>query len=639
MMIYNDFFDLIDSSGNQPIAALFMTYGFDAELFEHHVLPTFLGIVDDPNENELRYRYQIALKLKEVPVAVISDAKQYNGGRTFLYDNIAVTTEVFHPKFYILLFKDFMRVIISSGNLTKSGLCYNAELLWYEDIYLNESNTLSREIIDIVSFMEERYNLSNIDAIKEIKKYLLGSLYNEGYPKIISTCFEQSIFSNVIHEIKGVKSNCKALTIMSPFFENDREKALDRSLIMSFVNQIKGEYPKIKINLYFPAVYDKDSDKYLVNVPENIFKELIGKYSDIGFYAIPKEWEQNGELVLRIFHAKLIYAEFANGYSLYLSGSVNFTNNAMMSNSTNLRNTEIGVINYTKNKLVLPQCAKVPYNKLLVLEKKELDDIITCFIDSAIYNGTDLIIYINKSKAVIPFEINYNNRKIRTVHEKVEQVIIERFSLKKQQDLKIICGEFSFYVPILIPNKEDIVTEDLKLSFEIGMKDIIDYLAGRYKSMSELKRMKGIINGADPFKDNSITIFFRQNLQRFYKALDTLKSGLEKPFYSEYAFNNYINEPIGLNNLITLILKDYKENKQKGIDVNDVETFLFLIQICYIVEHLSFQEDWLNEDVKRDILKTVMTEPKEIIKAITEYATGNVKKQYQILLNEYGLVV
>ena len=50
-----------------------------------------------------------------------------------------------------------------------------------------------------------------------------------------------------------------------------------------------------------------------------------------------------------------------------------------------------------------------------------------------------------------------------------------------------------FYVPILIPNKEGIITDDLKLHFEFGMKDIIDYLAGNYKSISELERMKRIV--------------------------------------------------------------------------------------------------------------------------------------------------
>ncbi|KAF5043501.1 hypothetical protein DSECCO2_501560 [anaerobic digester metagenome] len=193
-------------------------------------------------------------------------------------------------------------------------------------------------------------------------------------------------------------------------------------------------------------------------------------------------------------------------------------------------------------------------------------------------------------------------------------------------------------MPILIPNKEEIITEDFRFSFDINMKDIIDYLSGRYKSMSELKRMKEIVSSDDLYKDN-ITIFFRQNLQRFYKALDTLRKGLEKPYYTEYAFINFINEPIGLKNLISLILENYKESKENKIDTTDEETFLYLVEIWNVIEHLSYQEDWVNEDIKKNILSMLIKEPKEIIKAVTETATGNVKKQYQILLKEYGLVV
>ena len=476
--------------------------------------------------------------------------------------------------------------------------------------------------------------------IKEIKSLLMKSNYTEGYPKITATCFNENIFTKVLQEIKEKKSRCKTVTIMSPFYENDREKAFDSSLIMSFLNLIRLEYPKSKINVCFPAVYDKEQDKFLVSVPENVFKELLNTFKDIGFYTIPREWnrEDNEEPIVRTFHAKLIYAELENGYNLYLSGSVNFTNNAMMSNLNYLRNMEVGVINYSKAKLILPQCTKIPYSKLLIVEKNEHENIISCFVDIAIFDGTNLTIHINMSKAVVPFEIYYNDRNIKIVNNVESQIVIKNFSLKKQQDIKIMCQNFSFYVPILIPNKENIITEDFKISFDINMKDIIDYLSGRYKSMSELKRIKEIVSSGDLFKDN-MTIFFRQNLLRFYKALDTLRKGLEKPYYTEYAFINFINEPIGLKNLISLILKDYKESNENNKDSNDEETFLYLVEIWNVIEHLSYQEDWVNEYNKKNILSILMEEPKEIIKSITESATGNVKKQYQVLLKEYGLVV
>lgn len=635
MMKYTDFFDLIDNGGNQPIAALFMTYGFDAVLFEEHILPAFLEIVDDPNENELRFRNQIALKLKKVPVAVISDAKQFNGGRTFLYDHIIVDSETFHPKCYMLLFKDCLRAIISSGNITKSGLCYNAELIWYENLYLDKANSISKTLQDILIFMGERYRLDSIVAAQEIKKYLEKCLFADGYPKVISTCLGQTVFSRIQEELKACQGSCKAITIMSPFFENDREQAMESTLLISFFDELKVIYSEAKIKICFPANYNKQDDKYIVNAPLGIFKELTRKYKNIGLFIVPREWErENDDSVPRTLHGKLIYAEFDNGYNLYLSGSVNFTNNAMRSNLKHLRNIEIGVLNYTKSKLLIPNCTKVSIDKLIMMEQTEAPPKPTCFVDSAVYNGVDLCIQFNPKKMVVPCQIIYNSHSLAIISEVTEEKNINNFSLKKPQDLKIVCSDFSFFVPILIPNKDGIITDDLKLTFDFGMKDIIDYLAGKYRSLSELERMKRLSHEGKEDKTSEMIIFFRQNLQRFFKALASLKQGLELPYYTEYSFNNYLVAPIGIKNLVRMILDDSKQ-KVTG----EGETFLFLVEIWNVTEHLKYQEDWLTDAYKNQVLRHLMMEAKITVLQIVKMARGNLKSQYEVILKSYGLEV
>lgn len=633
MIKYTDFFELIDNGGNLPIAALFMTYGFDAELFEHHILPSFLGIVDNPRENELRFRNQIALKLKEIPVGVISDAKQFNGGRTFLYDHITVQSETFHPKCYMLLFKEYLRVIISSGNITKSGLCYNAELVWYEDIYLYKSNSISAELQYILSFMKERYSLYNMPALQVISEYLDKCEFIKAYPNIISTCSDETVFTKVISELKNCKGNCKNIIIISPFFENDREKEMESTLLMSFINSIKTIYPKTKINISFPA--KEQGDKYIVNAPIGIFNEVTKKYKDINLFVVPREWIREGaDPIPRTLHAKLIYAQFDNGYNLYLSGSVNFTNNAMNSSKSNLRNIEIGVLNYTKQKLILPNIIKVSMSQLKFIGQEETIKQPTCFIDKAEYNGTDLKILFNFNKVIVPCKIYYNDRLLLSIDNKIEEKIINNFILKKPQDLKVECNDFVFYVPIIIPNKEDIITDDLKLNFEFGMNDIIDYLAGKYKSISELERMKRIVGNEKQDRNDEILIFFRQNLQRFYKALVALKQGLELPYYSETAFDNYITAPIGIKNLVNMIIEDYKEGRS-----DECETFLFLVEILNIIDHLNFHDDWLDDSYKKDELDKIMYEAKMTIKSIVKKSRGKVKEQYEVMINVYGLEV
>lgn len=633
MIKYTDFFELIDNGGNLPIAGLFMTYGFDAELFEHHILPSFLGILDDQRENELRFRNQIALKLKEIPVGVISDAKQFNGGRTFLYDHITVKSETFHPKCYMLLFKEYLRVIISSGNITKSGLCYNAELVWYEDIYLDRANSISNELQYILTFMQKRYSLDNIPALQIIREYLSKCVFNEEYPKIVSTCSNETVFTKVINELNKCKGNCNTITIMSPFFENDKEKEMESTLLMSFFDEVKIIYPNSKINICFPA--NEQGDKYIVNAPLNIFSEITKKYKDISLFVVPREWcREDDDPISRTLHAKLIYAQFDNGHNLYLSGSVNFTNNAMSSCISSLRNIEIGILNYTKKILTMPNVVKVSLRKLEFVGKEENVKQPICFVEMAEYNGKDLKIQFNFKKMEVPCKIYYNERLLLDLDNKIEEKIIKNFILKKPQDLKVECKEFGFYVPIVIPNKDGIITDDLKLNFEFGMKDIIDYLAGKYKSISELERMKRIIGKDQQGRNNEMLILLRQNLQIFYKALIALKEGLELPYYSKTAFNNYITSPIGINNLVNMIINDYKE----GIS-NESETFLFLIELLNVTEHLNFNEDWLDVDYKKNELCKIMNDSKLIIRSIVKKSKGKVKQQYEVMIKVYGLEV
>lgn len=206
--------------------------------------------------------------------------------------------------------------------------------------------------------------------------------------------------------------------------------------------------------------------------------------------------------------------------------------------------------------------------------------------------------------------------------------------MKRPQDLKVVCDDFIFFVPILIPNKEGIVTEDLKLSFDFDMKDIIDYLAGKYKSMSELERKKRL--SAVQNEDNSpaVMIFFRQNLQRFFKAIASLKQGLALPYYTENSFYNYIIAPIGIKNLLGMILADYKK-KVTGED----ETFLFVVEIWNVIEHLEYQEDWLKDTYKKKALNELMKEAKATVMEIVKVSRGDLKKQYQLMLRGYGLEV
>ncbi|MEN6325756.1 MAG: hypothetical protein ABFD18_06080 [Syntrophomonas sp.] len=636
MLKYFDIFDLLSENEEQSVAAVYMTYGFDAQLFETYILPAFLGIhsgADDfdlqaQTKNAMYFRNQVALKLREVPVAVYSDGSQYVGGRSFLYDHIAIQGKTFHPKCYLLLFKSNLRVIITSANLTISGFCYNAEVLWHEDIYLDKASPIARDLFGILREIAGIGTEPVPVALNEILKYLSKISDKSDYPKIVSTCTVESPFKQFLTAIKDYNRPPKEITILSPFYENDREKEFEQSMAISFLSHFSSS---IRVNLCFPAAIQ--NDKWVVRAPKNLFEELFKKYPNSRFKVVPASWEQeDGEPVPRTLHGKIVCVRFSDNTYLYMGGSINFTERAMRSRKDKLRNVEIGILELTKKPFVLPKCIPVNLDELEVHEESSPDPKPVCFVQSAILEHSVLTIKIDLKKASYPFTILYGNKQLITVVKPIEELLFKNFKLARCQDLEISAGNGTFFVPIMVMNKAEVVTEDLEWDSTIGFSDVIDYLAGKYRSISELQKN---ITCRKPNPGNSLsTLFFRQNLQRYFKAMDALKQGLEQPFNSEYAFQNYLSSPVGLTKLTEMILDDYN-SKTAGKQ----ESFLFISELLNVLLHLEFMEDWVDPKFKRNELQKIIDKLYSSIKAIIKGAKGTIRQQYKIICYAYGIEV
>jgi hypothetical protein len=638
MLNYTDIFDLLGNSEEQPVAAVYMTYGFDAQLFESHVLPAFLGIhsgADDfdlqaQTKNSMYFRYQVALKLREVPVAVYSDGSQYAGGRSFLYDHITIYGSTFHPKCYVLLFKDYLRVIISSSNLTTSGLCYNAEVLWYEDIYLEKESSIAGALSDVLIEVAGISNQSLPDAVKEICRFLARVPKKTGYPKIVSTCDVESPLMQFHMSVKGDKRLPKEVTILSPFYENDREKEFEQSMAITFLSFFSSN---IRINLYFPATYQ--NNKWVVSAPKHLFYELTRIYHNVHFYVVPEMWErEDGEPVLRSLHGKIVCVRFSDKAFLCMGGSINFTERAMRSKKDKLRNIEIGILELTRKPFLLPECTQVGLDGMEFREEAPPVPKLVCFVRSAILEHGALNIQIDVKKAICPFKIIYDSQKLTTILKPIEQRIFANFKLGRNIDLEIYADGTTFFVPITVLNKAEIVTEDLDWDFTLGFGDIVDYLAGKYRSVSELYRAIKALPEARNSDSSLSALYFRQNLQRYFKAIKALKQGLEQAFYTEYAFKGYLSGPVGLNKLAEMILESYKtETAEKQ------ETFLYIAELFNVLLHLDFKDDWVDPAFKLDELHKIADLLYIALKTIVKNARGVVRKQHRAICDVYGIEV
>jgi hypothetical protein len=116
------------------LGAVFSSYSFDPAFFEENVLRAVLRLTSDPIEQAERYHNEARRALQETPVAVIVDAGERRAGRRLPYDLLEVSDVVFHPKSVLLLYRDFARLLIGSGNLTRPGFGENTELFVTTDM-------------------------------------------------------------------------------------------------------------------------------------------------------------------------------------------------------------------------------------------------------------------------------------------------------------------------------------------------------------------------------------------------------------------------------------------------------------------------------------------------------------------------
>jgi hypothetical protein len=120
------------------LAAVFTSFTFDPVFFEEQLLASVLRLLSDPLEQPERFREEGRRALQEVPVACIVDSGMRQPGHRLPYDLLEVDGRTFHPKVSLLLYEDFARLQVGSGNLTRGGYGENTELFFCRDLRYGE---------------------------------------------------------------------------------------------------------------------------------------------------------------------------------------------------------------------------------------------------------------------------------------------------------------------------------------------------------------------------------------------------------------------------------------------------------------------------------------------------------------------
>lgn len=217
------------------LGAVFTSYGFDPNFFENHVLRAVLRLRSDPVEHADRYHHEARRALQETPVVAIVDAGERLPGRRLPFDLLEVADRVFHPKAALLLYRDFARLLVGSGNLTFPGYGGNTELFHCVDLAYASSADASL----LLAFDE---HLDRLEALvrqpgtqlglvrEELRRRIPPSATpgNEGSFVLLDS-LEGAILDQLL-ALLPAGAKIESIGMLAPFYERDDAGDMDGSI-------------------------------------------------------------------------------------------------------------------------------------------------------------------------------------------------------------------------------------------------------------------------------------------------------------------------------------------------------------------------------------------------------------------------
>jgi hypothetical protein len=124
-------------TAGDPVGCIATTFTFAPDFFEEHCLSRFLRLETDPREDGAAYLIEREEKLAVSRVFVLVDRIHAQGSASPRWDVVSVRPPagIFHPKIALLVWHDWVRLMIGSANLTEPGYRKNQEVYGVLDFF------------------------------------------------------------------------------------------------------------------------------------------------------------------------------------------------------------------------------------------------------------------------------------------------------------------------------------------------------------------------------------------------------------------------------------------------------------------------------------------------------------------------
>jgi len=339
-----------------PVACIATTYTFDASFFEVELLPRFLGVRFDHTEREISFLVEREQALGTCRACVLVDHTCVDARQTTLrWDQMAVRVPggAQHAKIVVLAWENWIRIIVSSANLTRQGYRRNREIAGVLDFFDYKDSMPLQLAKDVLNFLNDVASTGWIQSHAAAQERMASTL---DFVKGRLNRWQQAPSEFTIRDLPRVSfiggrpatngrrmlsvidqaanswGSRKAtdVAVMTPFV-GETENGMDR-LTQQLISLSRKSAGSVRTCLAIPGHPSQDagSKKMISDLPSSFRDVWNASWGEVQdgptIYVVPPA--RKSEKFNRILHAKAI--SLSDGErDLLLCGSSNYTPHGM----------------------------------------------------------------------------------------------------------------------------------------------------------------------------------------------------------------------------------------------------------------------------------------------------------------------
>jgi hypothetical protein len=316
----------------EPIGCIATSFTFDNVFFEEECLGRFLRLESDPTEDGPIYLLEREEKLAQIAcAAALVDAHHCQGRRSLRWDllPVSVPRALLHAKVAILVWRECVRVLVASANLTEDGYRRNQEVfgvLDYRAGGMAPGGCLEGVVGLVESLVESGWARGAESSLQRVRT-LLGTARERaaewGTHGSAEVRVEPILVGpgrpSAVEQLARVwpgQSPASLVRVVSPFFDaRDNYVDVPSQAVWTSLLRKRGA---AELRFYVAVEETPDGSAMLVHAPATLARSAPAGRSAVGV--------RFKRLLLegRPLHAKALWLESERSF-LYMAGSSNFT--------------------------------------------------------------------------------------------------------------------------------------------------------------------------------------------------------------------------------------------------------------------------------------------------------------------------